>query len=243
MTFPHSFITGTDTDAGKTIATASLLRYLADSGVRCAGVKPIASGFELRNGERVNQDIERLKAASNVVLPDQLINSYAFEPAIAPHIAAADQGVSLNFDVIVERAQKASSQVDTLLVEGVGGWAVPLAWCNEACPTDCAEHKSQNIASLAKALGLPVILVVGLRLGCLNHALLSAQAILADGVNLLGWVACEVQADFNRKAENMHTLKRMMPAPLLFEIPHMEDAQMLEHFKPEIVTLSEPAGD
>lgn len=245
--FPSCFITGTDTDAGKTIATASLLRFLGRSGGKAAGLKPIASGFdhcEVDNRLK-NLDIERLRLASNVELAESLVNQYAFEAAIAPHVAAAHEGVEIDFDRIQVAVSESCSIAETILVEGVGGWRVPLALPdgldkstqnNLDSKRDCMGG-DKTIAALAKYLNLPVILVVGMRLGCLNHALLTAQAILDDGRPLLGWIANAVDPDFAFAQDNLSTLKASIPAPLLFEIPYLADASLVESYVPENVVL------
>lgn len=240
---PSCFVTGTDTDAGKTVATSVLLQLLAQRGVSCAGLKPIASGFEPSdkvrlgqdNAELVNVDIESLKQASSVNLPSGVVNQYGFEPAIAPHIAASDVGASICFDQIQLAVDQAASVADVVLVEGVGGWRVPLAQCDSRCAVSCVEHSSHSIAGLAKQLNLPVILIVGMRLGCLNHALLSAQAIVGDGLRLLGWVANSVDPDFARKKENLATLRQLMPAPMLLEIPHFSNETERDNFVPLVL--------
>ncbi len=222
---PSCFITGTDTDAGKTVVTASLLRYLAENAVPSAGLKPIASGFDQRDGQWRNADIDAITSASSVKLPDDVINQYAFKPAIAPHIAAAEEGVELCFERIAAAVKQAKKHVDTVLVEAVGGWYVPLESSGQA--------QGRNVAGLAKRLNLPVIMVVGMRLGCLNHALLTAQAIQNDGLELFAWVANNVLPDFARKDENLATLKCMLPAPMLFELPYLSCAGQLDTYTPK----------
>lgn len=207
------FITGTDTDAGKTFVTALMLRTLAASGERAVGLKPIASGFELTQGAWRNSDVEQLAAASSCSLPAERVNRYGFKPAIAPHIAAAMQSTELDFDLIADDVQYAQKRADWVLVEGVGGWEVPLSMLNKS--------SSASIAGLAAKLDLPVIMVVGMRLGCLNHALLTARAIQASGQRLAGWVANNITPNFDYATENRDTLAARMAAPLLFEVPFM----------------------
>ncbi|GAA6139379.1 dethiobiotin synthase [Arenicella sp. 4NH20-0111] len=237
MKFPHCFVTGTDTDAGKTVASASLLRYLAQSGDSVAGMKPLASGFDRVGGELINADIQMLQSASSYKLPDELVNQYGFVPAIAPHIAADFEGVEIDFDCVANAVGIAKARVDTLVVEGVGGWNVPLGICGESGESACASHAQKDISALANNLKLPIILVVGLRLGCLNHALLTARAILADGQPLLGWVACAVTPDFECSNENMRTLKQLMPARLLFEVPFLADELARRAYVPLSVNI------
>ena len=160
------FITGTDTDAGKTVVSAALIRALVNKGLSVAGLKPIASGFELIDGSWCNEDVEALTQASNVALPAQRVNRYAFKSAIAPHIAAAQEGGSLELDLIKQDLDYAAGKADFVLVEGAGGWHVPLS--------SPGQQPVQDMQSLAKYLNLPVIMVVGMRLGCINHAVLTA---------------------------------------------------------------------
>jgi len=206
------FITGTDTDCGKTHATAALIAHIGRSGASVAGIKPIASGFEFIDGEWRNQDIDAVSRVSTVTLPSNLINRYSYKDPIAPHIAAHLAGESIDIAAIVGDVAKASEFADIVVVEGVGGWLVPLDVSGKI-----------SIESLAVSLSLPVILVVGLRLGCLNHALLSIQAIKGSGVEFVGWVANHVDPDFQNVAENIETLKRLIPEPLLFELDHCPD--------------------
>ena len=208
------FITGTDTDVGKTFVTASMLRTLVASGDIAVGLKPIASGFEQIDGEWRNNDVDQLCAASSCSLPAERVNRYRFKPAIAPHIAAAMDGVELDFDLIADDVRFAQQRADWVLVEGVGGWQVPLSMRNTA--------PKASIAGLASELQLPVILVVGMRLGCLNHALLTVDSIKASGLPLAGWIANHLTLNFEYVAENRDTLAARIDAPLLFEVPFTE---------------------
>lgn len=207
------FITGTDTDAGKTFASSALIRALANAGLSVVGLKPMASGFDLVDGQWVNSDVDALTKASNVELPSERVNRYAFKPAIAPHIAAQQSGVSLDFDLIFDDVEFAKSQADMVVVEGVGGWHVPLS--------AVGEKPVQDIQSLAVCLKLPVIMVVGLRLGCLNHAVLTANAIERSGLELIGWVANHIDPDFACLDENLSSLDNLINAPRLFDTPHV----------------------
>ena len=238
---PSCFITGTDTDVGKTVVTAMILKGWSKKGLSCAGIKPVASGFELIDGELRNSDIDSIKAASSYELPQTLINQYSFEPAIAPHIAATEDGVNISEELIHERFKDSKSRVDRIVVEGAGGWRVPLSMPIVGDETGLDGEKSMektglgkanvdkkdlvgkdvSIATLAKALNLPVILVVGMKLGCINHALLSAEAIIGDGLPFLGWIANNPSPTFDRKTENLETLKALMPGPFLFEVPYL----------------------
>ena len=228
---PSCFVTGTDTDAGKTVVTASILRMWSHQGYRCAGMKPVASGFHMMDGEYVNADIEAIVEASPDKLPMETINQYSFVPPIAPHIAARESGCVIDSNLIVRRYSEFEGKVDRAVVEGAGGWRVPLNWPK----TDSS--KCETIASLAKKLNLPVVLVVGMKLGCINHALLSAEAVLADGVQLLGWVANAVEQNFARAEENLETLHRLMPAPLLFQVPYLSSESDMRTFVPQILAI------
>lgn len=206
---PAFFITGTDTDCGKTYVSAALIRHLQGKYPRVAGLKPIASGFESVDGRMQNADVEALNLASSAALAPELINRYSYHPAIAPHIAASQVGDLIRTELIGLDVASALEQVDALVVEGVGGWLVPLS-----------ESGSESIEILAQSLGLPVVLVVGMRLGCLNHALLTARAIIQSGVPFAGWVANHIDPGFAFLRDNIATLEKQMPVPKLFEVPY-----------------------
>lgn len=196
------FVTGTDTGVGKTMISSLLVRQFAQRGLRSVGMKPVASGCEKRDGQLISEDVTQLLAASNVDLPLVDINPYAFEPAIAPHIAAKQVGVQIDLDHIQSAFQRLQAYAEAVIVEGAGGFYVPLD----------DEH---DIADLALKLDLPVILVVGMRLGCINHALLTAAAIQQRGLTLAGWVANQVDPDMAMLEENLQTLRQRMPAAYL----------------------------
>ncbi len=198
------FITGTDTEVGKTFATCALLLALRNRGLRAIGMKPIAAGTD-ENGS--NDDVERLIAASGTDAPRELINPYLFQPAIAPHIAAAETGRTIDIGQIIAAFETLRGMADTVLVEGVGGFCVPLG-------------RDTDTADLAERLGLPIILVVGMRLGCINHALLTCQAIAARGLKLDGWIANRIDPAMSRFEENLAALRERIAAPLLGIIPH-----------------------
>ncbi|MGH8226081.1 MAG: dethiobiotin synthase [Gammaproteobacteria bacterium] len=204
------FVTGTDTEVGKTVVAAGLVHALAARGLRVAGMKPVASGGRETPAGLRNEDAEMLIAAANVAGDYAEINPYCFAPPIAPHIAAAEAGITIEADRILAAAKTLASRSDALVVEGVGGWRVPLA-------------PDFDVAALAAALGLPVILVVGMRLGCLNHALLTAESIRASGCTFAGWVANEVDPAMERREENFVTLKAALAAPCLGRIPHLDN--------------------
>lgn len=203
------FITGTDTDAGKTSVAAGLLCAAKQQGCSTLAMKPVASGCDMSAEGLRNSDALALIAQSTVQLPYTQINPYAFAPAIAPHIAAKEAGVELSVAGLYRAAQVIlQEQADFILIEGAGGWRVPIS-------------ATEFLSDFAIALQLPVILVVGVKLGCINHALLSAQAILNDGLELAGWVANVVDPNCARLAENLATLQQLMPAPCLAEVPHL----------------------
>lgn len=200
------FITGTDTGCGKTRVTALLARRLAACGLRVACFKPIASGCERIDDRLVNDDARILMRAMNVELDYATVNRYALEPAIAPHIAAEKAGISFDLDAICRDIT--STEADVRLVEGVGGWRVPL-------------DGGRFLGELPERLGCPVLLVVGMRLGCLNHALLTAQAIRDDGLELVGWIANYLDPDFDEPGANERTLDTRMDAPRVGRVtPH-----------------------
>lgn len=192
------FVTGTDTGVGKTTISCALLRAFAAQGKKAVGMKPVVAGSE--NDQWY--DVEQLIAASNIHAEREYVNPYAFHPPISPHIAAQKTGVDIDFAVIQRAYQALSSQADIVIVEGAGGFLVPL-------------NARQTGADLARALNLPVILVVGMRLGCLNHALLTAQAIHASGLPFAGWVANCIDPQMQVLRENIATLEQRLEGPLL----------------------------
>lgn len=203
---PHGFfVTGTDTGVGKTLVACALLHALAARGLRAVGMKPVAAG---REPDGTFHDVEGLIAASNVQAPREWINPYAFDPPIAPHVAAARAGVRIEFAPIVAAWRGLCGLAEAVVVEGVGGFRVPL-------------NESHDAGDLAVALELPVVLVVGLRLGCLNHALLSAQAVRAAGLTLAGWVANELTPAMEAREENLVALDARLDCPRLGRIPHL----------------------
>jgi dethiobiotin synthetase len=201
------FVTGTDTGVGKTLIACGLLRAFAACGYRAVGMKPVAAGAEPRGDHVVYGDVEALCAAGNVAAPREVMNPYAFRRPIAPHIAAAEEGVVIDLDQIERSFRALAGGADAVVVEGAGGFRVPLGPA-----TDTGE--------LARRLGLPVILVVGIRLGCLNHALLTADSIAAHGLSLAGWVANHVDPDMSAADENVAALEARLPARLLARVRH-----------------------
>ena len=210
---PAWFVTGTDTEVGKTFATCALLHVLKNHGIKAIGMKPIASGTD---ADGKNDDVEALIAASGVSAPRELINPYLFHPAIAPHIAAEEEGREIAIAPIIAAFHALRGMANAVLIEGVGGFCVPLG-------PQC------NAADLAEKLGLPVILVVGMRLGCINHALLTQQAIAARGLKLAGWIANRIDPKMSRFEENLATLKMLIDAPLLGVIPANSTPEAAAH--------------
>ncbi|MGH8371821.1 MAG: dethiobiotin synthase [Gammaproteobacteria bacterium] len=207
------FVTGTDTGVGKTRISCELLRGFARTGLRSVGMKPVASGaLRTPDGLR-NDDALALQQSASVALPYEWVNPYAFEPPIAPHIAAAEAGVEIELPVILDAYARLCEHADMVVVEGVGGWRVPFA-------------DNLELPTLARALGLPVIMVVGMRLGCLNHTLLTERAIRDDGLQLAGWIANRVDPEFARAEENLATLRNKLPAPFLGEVPYQPIPQL-----------------
>lgn len=203
------FVTGTDTGVGKTMVAAALLHRLAQRGLRAAGMKPVAAGAEQRDGAWVNEDAERLAAAASVEVPRELLCPYPLPEAVAPHIAAESAGVRLELGRILRAYAALEQRADAVVVEGVGGWRVPLG-------------EDFDSADLAAALRLPVVLVVGLRLGCLNHAALTAESVAARGLVLAGWVANTLDPRMPRIERNVQTLQRLLPAPCFGWLPWMD---------------------
>jgi dethiobiotin synthetase len=199
---PALFITGTDTGVGKTRIAAALCRALAARGTRVAAMKPVASGCILTPDGLRNEDALTLMASMNVRARYSEVNPYAFEPAIAPHIAAQEAGVDIDFDVLDRAFDRLQMLSQTLIVEGAGGWLAPL-------------DATRGFADLAVHWQMDVVLVVGMRLGCLNHALLTAESIERRGLRLRGWVANSIDPGFERPAENFTSLTKRLSAPCL----------------------------
>jgi dethiobiotin synthetase len=211
------FVTGTDTDSGKTLVSAALLIAMARRGgvkgrqVSTLGVKPIASGCTQTPEGLRNGDALALMAASTLKLSYQQVNPIAFAPAIAPHIAATELGMSLSPEYVLSQLDlPAFAGADFCLIEGAGGWRLPLG-------------RGCYLSELVQRLDLPVILVVGMRLGCLNHALLTQEAILADGLKLAGWVANVIDPNMSMLDENLQSLQEMMLSPFLGCVPHLDE--------------------
>lgn len=197
------FVTGTDTGVGKTLVSCALLHAFAARGNSVVGMKPVAAGCD----DELHEDVRQLRAASNVQASRGQINPYSFVHPVAPHLAARFIGVRINIERILDSYAELNAQSDVVIVEGAGGFCVPL-------------NDEQDSADLVQRMNIPVVLVVGMRLGCLNHALLTVEAIAARGLTLAGWVANVVDADMAMLDENIATLKQRIAAPLLGIVPH-----------------------
>ncbi len=209
-------VTGTDTGVGKTEIACALLAAFRARGITAAGMKPIAAGCVAGDDGLRCDDAMKLMAAAGVDAPYTQVNPYALAVPIAPHIAAGRAGMEIKLGVIRKAYAALSQRAERVVVEGVGGWRVPLG-------------PALALSDLPNALGIPVVLVVGLRLGCLNHSLLTAENIRARGVRLVGWVANEVDPDMRAKDENIATLAALMDAPSLGVVPRLDLP------KPEVV--------
>ena len=205
------FLTGTDTEVGKTFAACALLGVAARQRFSTLGMKPVAAGTDVQGR---NQDVEDLLAASSIKAPRELVNPVCLKAPVAPHIAAADEGRPISLETISSAFAKLRTLADFVVVEGVGGFVVPLG-------------ENVDSADLARTLDLPVILVVGLRLGCINHALLTAEAIRARGLGLAGWIANRIDPGMARWQENVATLAARLDAPLLGVLPRLETPDSL----------------
>lgn len=203
------FVTGTDTGVGKTLVAAALLHAFAGRGVAAVGMKPVAAGCERIAGGLRCEDVDRLRAAGNVAAPPELINPYALVPPVAPHIAAEQAGEEICLETIAGSFLRLREMAEVVVVEGVGGFMVPL-------------NSQQDTADLAEMLGLPVVLVVGLRLGCLSHALLTAAAVERRGLELAGWVANQIEPGMPLLQANVTALEQRLHAPLLGVVPYRE---------------------
>ncbi len=217
------FITGTDTGVGKTHFSVGLVHALRAQGKTVAVMKPIASGGNYDSGELRNDDAQQLLDASGLDIPYELVNPYVFEAPVAPHLAAAENNIEISLLYILDAYQQLAAKADVVVVEGAGGWQVPLAAGTE-------KFKQYSMADLAQQLKLPVIMVVGMRLGCLNHALLTAQAIKSTRLKFYGWVANTLEDEMLRYSENMNTLKTLIHEPLVAEIPFNATTQSISQF-------------
>ncbi|WP_093287751.1 dethiobiotin synthase [Pseudoxanthomonas sp. CF125] len=201
------YITGTDTGIGKTVASTALLHALRSQGLRAVGMKPVASGCERSEAGWRNEDALALLAASDPQPAYTDLNPYALPLPLAPEIAAREAGVQIELETLASAFRRLRDMADAVVVEGVGGWAAPLS-------------ATLDQADLVHALRLPVVMVVGMRLGCLNHARLTARAIAADGCELVGWIANHVDPDMQRQDENFELLRQRLRAPCWGRLPH-----------------------
>jgi len=209
------FVTGTDTGVGKTRMAAALCAAFVVAGRRVAGMKPVASGCDWTPEGLRNADALALHQAMNVRASYDEVNPYAFAPAIAPHIAAAEAHRTIDFELLDRRYERLCLQSEVTIVEGAGGWLAPL-------------DQRRTFADLAARWQLDIILVVGMRLGCLNHALLTVESIHRRGRKLAGWIANGIDPGFERPAENLRTLRDAIAAPCLGSFPYAPEAGMDE---------------
>jgi len=205
----HSFfITGTDTNIGKTAITCSLIAKCIEEGFRAGGMKPVAAGCHIENGYMISDDVKKIIEVSNVDLNIKEINPYSFELPIAPHISFKSNEIDIH--LIKKYLRSFENKMDYLFIEGVGGYAVPLT-------------ETFTTADLVENLDIPVILVVGMKLGCINHALLTVESILNKKQKLCGWVANRIDGDMLAYEENFSFLKEKIKAPCLGEVPYFKD--------------------
>jgi dethiobiotin synthetase len=200
----HLFVTGTDTEVGKTYAACALIHALRANGLAVAAMKPVAAGTDAQGH---NEDVELLRAAATVDVPREWMTPYLFAPPIAPHLAAAEAGQRIDLARIGLCFEHIARRADAVVVEGVGGFRVPL-------------NEREDAADLAAMLGLPVVMVVGLRLGCLNHALLTAESIERRGLRLAGWIGNAIDPAMARPVANVDALRSRLAAPCLGLLPH-----------------------
>ena len=201
------FVTGTDTGVGKTVICCALLHAFAALGKSVVAMKPVAAGATLTAEGLINDDVACLRAAATTAAPLPLVNPYCFEPAVAPHLAAQAVSVRIGLETIAAAFDDLSARAEVVMVEGVGGFCVPL-------------NDEEDGGDLASRLDLPVILVVGLRLGCLNHALLTAQAIRARRLRLTGWIANRIDRSMALADENVAALAQRLRAPMVADIAY-----------------------
>jgi dethiobiotin synthetase len=219
------FVTGTDTNCGKTEVSLGLMAAWQSRGLRTLGMKPVATGCKPGPTGLQNADALRLQAQGSSRAPYGLVNPYAFEPPIAPHIAAGQSGAEIELGPIANAYRTLAAESDRMVVEGVGGWRVPLS-------------TSRSVSDLPRALGLPVLMVVGLRLGCLNHALLTAESIRADGAHLAGWVANGIDPRMEASDANLATLAALLGSPCIGVVPWLsppEPSELAGYLNPELL--------
>ncbi len=215
MTMKGVFITGTDTETGKTRVTLGLMSAIQSSGLTVCGMKPLASGASKIKNVLLNEDALSIQQQASIHIDYQDINPYVYQQPIAPHLAAEKTGECIDIGKILESFKKIEQKSDYIVVEGVGGWRVPI-------------NKNKTLADLVRALNLPVIIVVGIRLGCINHALLSAEAIRADGLILSGWIANRIDKDYAEGDETIRSIAERIVAPKIADIPFIEQQNNCE---------------
>ena len=203
------FITGTDTEIGKTTLSSTIIRTLVAKGVRTAAMKPVAAGAWFENGQWHNEDVDALKAAVNLELPEELVCPYLLRTPVSPNLSAVEDGRVIDIHYIVDCYRKISQRAEAVVVEGVGGFLVPFS-------------RDVSSADLAGQLKLPVIMVVGLKLGCISHALLTAEAIRSRGLLLAGWIANCIDPDMAFRGGNIDTLENWLDAPRLGTMPYLK---------------------
>ncbi len=191
------FITGTDTGVGKTVIACKLIQQYIAQGFKVVGMKPIAAGEDFINGEWVNNDVLKLVAASNVRAPRHLVNPYSFREPVAPHIAAKQAGVTVHLKVLKQAFEELSQLADVVIIEGAGGFLVPI-------------NEEETLADFAKAINIPIIVVVAMQLGCINHILLTAQAIKTTNCHLHGWIANSINAKMQFYDENVLIIEKKL---------------------------------
>lgn len=219
------FVTGTDTNCGKTEVSLGLMAAWQSRGLRTLGMKPVATGCKPGPTGLQNADALRLQAQGSSRAPYGLVNPYAFEPPIAPHIAAGLAGVEIELGPIAGAYRTLASESDLVVVEGVGGWRVPLS-------------ATLSVSDLPTAMNLPVLLVIGLRLGCLNHALLTAESIRAQGTQLAGWVANGIDPGMLESDANLATLAALLGSPCIGVVPWLsppEPSELAGYLNPELL--------
>ncbi|MBS7458452.1 dethiobiotin synthase [Coralloluteibacterium stylophorae] len=209
---PGLYVTGTDTGVGKTVASATLMHALRRHGLRVLGMKPVASGCERRaEGTWANEDALALQRAASAPVDYELVNPYALPVPTAPELAAREAGVDLRLEPMLAAHAVLAGRADVVVVEGVGGWLAPLT-------------ETLDQAEVARAMDLPVVMVVGIRLGCINHARLTARAIAADGFALRGWIGSHVEPGMLHADDNERILRRVLPVPCIGVLPYAPDA-------------------
>lgn len=219
------FITGTDTDVGKTVVSQALLIALTKQGLKASGLKPIAAGCDITEQGMTNEDALCLQNAASVKLDYGLVNPYTLELPASPHIAAEKEKVNIDFNILSSVLFQHRQHAEFVVVEGAGGWRVPIS-------------KEDCLSSWVQQEQLPVVLVVGIKLGCLNHAMLTVEAIQKDGLAIVGWVANTIDPDAQHYSEMIQMLEQKIPAPKLGEIPYLsEESLQLAHQYLDISSL------